>query len=188
MRARPLAEWGWEEPWQGTPPLFGGHSCPGWRPQWTPGGGRVKPEHRVPTRPRSSSAWGETGATCSPSWASGCGWPLPALLLTPATPLRVHHNQIHLKQGQNTNSIERSGDAGWTRCPREHSDPSLPGGGNLKLGRNRIFAELPTQLCGEKTLKVVGCGFICRRCWEHGEQGGGGGRSPARPWLSRPRC
>lgn len=53
----------------------------------------------------------------------------------------------------------------------------------MKLGRNRIFAELPTQLHGEKTLTVMGCRSICWQRREHREQGGCGGRSPAKPWL-----
>ena len=151
-----------------TPPLLLRHppssSQPSrWKPQeaWQkellchfPG---PSPEHRVPPMPRGWSAWEKTRVK---RWLSGVWGDVDgrsqAPSLTPATRLRVHHNRIALNKDRalillraaETQSSEPD-------VHREHSDHTSMDG-NLKLERNRIFAELPTQLYGQKTLKIVG--------------------------------
>lgn len=115
------------------------------------------PEHRVPPMPRGWSAWEKTRAK---RWLSGVSGDVDghsqAPSLTPATRLRVHRNQIALSKDRalillraaETQSSEPD-------VHKERSDHTSVGG-NLKLEMNRIFAELPTQLHGQKTLKIVG--------------------------------
>lgn len=107
--------------------------------------------------PRGWSAWEKTRVKC---WLSGVWGDVyghsQAPSLTPATRLRVHHNRIALNKDRalillraaETQSSEPD-------VHRELSDHTSMDG-NLKLERNRIFAELPTQLYGQKTLKIVG--------------------------------
>ena len=75
--------------------------------------------------------------------------------LTPATRLQVHHNQIALSKDRAL--ILLRGAETQSSGPDVHGEHSdhTPVDSNLKLGRNRIFAELPTQLHDQKTLKIV---------------------------------
>lgn len=107
--------------------------------------------------PRGWSTWEKTRTKC---WLSGVWGNVDgssqAPSLTLATWLQVHRNQIALSKDRAL--ILLRGAETQSSGPdvhREHSDHTSVDG-NLKLGRNRIFAELPTQLHGQKTLKIVG--------------------------------
>lgn len=77
----------------------------------------LSPEHKAPPTPGGWSAWGERGKhqlSCRDPLGALGSWAAPSPPPSRATRLWlwVHHNQIHLEQGQSANSIERSQDAG----------------------------------------------------------------------------
>lgn len=152
----------------------------------------LKPGHRLPSGPRSWSAWEETRATSGPSWAWGVsGRPRPSSF-TPATRLWVHHNQIHLKQGKGTNSVGRSGDDEyradvlWSTVAKGTVIRNWEGTGYLLNCAHNYVAR--KHNCGATRPSACDAGNTGNRAGDGTEVGTAPRPSPGPAPLSRPRC